>query len=629
MKSPFTKRPALRGFGLVESLITIVLFAIVSGVFSQTYFSVNQASVRKNQALRADRILSDSIEAVRSIRDQNFLYLQNGDHGLVQNGNIRSFSGTQDVIYGDFTRVVTISDVYRNASGDIDSSGTELDDRTKGVAITISWPSTFSGPQQVSAQFTLADIFAFDSISSSTPEWDLGSYDSTSGSDTGDGSIILETFIEGWENSVNNTEYIYNENDNANAKSVAIQGNYLYMVGDSNAQSNNFRVLDVSQPNNVLVVAGMRLFNNILDIKISGDFAYLASVANEAELQVVDISTPSNPSVVGTLDMPDNKGMYALQTDDNYLYAGMNRNSGAEFYVLEYSNPEAPTVVGEYEVGGEVFDIEVVGTTAYLAIDDNSSSLLILDVSNPASIQLLSALSATPENRALGLDVRDSKVYIGSKRSSTTSELKVYDVSNPSSPLELGGLEVNNQINDVEIYGSYAFLTTNTTDAEFQVLDISDPANLTVVESFDMGANGNKIDANASAIYVTSDDNESPLYIFTYPQEFYSADGVYTSAPIDSGSDTTEWQSFYWDGVLESNTTVAFQIRTADTEANLDTAEWVGIDGTSETTYDEPFNIITISPSASGTRWIQYHILFSSDGSYTPEIYEVRFQYSQ
>lgn len=615
-----------KGFGLIESLVSITIFVLIAAVFSATYFTVNRATLLNNQKMRADRILSESIEAVRSIRDQNFLYLQNGAHGLVYNNNRWSFSGTSDLVDGQFTRVVTISDIYRNGGGDIDPAGSTLDDRTKGINIYITWTG-ITGNQSISTDYTLSDTFAFDSITSNTSEWDDGNYDDTISADSGDGSVTLDTYVEGWENSINNTSYLYEENENANANSVDIVGIYAYVVGNNNGQSDNFRILDITDPSNANQIGGFNSGSDITDIAVVGNYAYLSTDANNSELEIVDISNPSSLSVEYSVDLTDNKSGHALFYDGTYLHMGMNSNSGSEYYMFDISTPTAPSIAGQYEVGGAVNDIDVDSQRAYLATQ-SSASLTILDVSNPSSLSVINQISTTAQNQALGVDFRDNKIYVGSKKSSTDSELKIYDATNPASLVELGELEINDQINDVEVYETNAYITTNTVNQEFNVIDVSDPANPSIITSFDMGADGNKMMVDDTAIYVASEDNNSPFYIFTQPQEVYHNSGQYDSVAIDSGSDTTIWQSFYWDGILPSNTTISIQLRTADTEANLSTATWVGPDGTNATSYDQQINEITISPSASGTRWLQYQVEFTGDGTYSPEVYSVRFQYA-
>ncbi|MDZ4217356.1 MAG: hypothetical protein U1C97_03520, partial [Candidatus Gracilibacteria bacterium] len=153
--------------------------------------------------------------------------------------------------------------------------------------------------------------------------------------------------------------------------------------------------------------------------------------------------------------------------------------------------------------------------------------------------------------------------------------------------------------------------------------------NPTIEAEYDLGGDGNKIFAvKDDAVYVTSNSNSSSVSIFPFPGDAYATEGIYQSPPFDTASDTTSWHSFHWEGALGISTTVGFQIRTADSESNLNTAQWAGPDGTIESYYTDTDSIIQLSPSATGTRWMQYQIVLTGDSTETPEVSLVRFQYS-
>jgi hypothetical protein len=88
--------------------------------------------------------------------------------------------------------------------------------------------------------------------------------------------------------------------------------------------------------------------------------------------------------------------------------------------------------VGALDTPGVARDVEVVGDVAYVA--DYSSGLRVIDVSNPESPVELGALD-TPG--ASQLEVVGDLAYV----IYATSGLHVIDVSNPAFPLELGALD--------------------------------------------------------------------------------------------------------------------------------------------------------------------------------------------
>jgi len=103
---------------------------------------------------------------------------------------------------------------------------------------------------------------------------------------------------------------------------------------------------------------------------------------------------------------------------------------------------------------------------------------------------------------------------------------------------------------------------------------------------------------------------------------------VYTSNAYDTG-DSSTFASISWIAKTPSNTAVEFQIRTAQTEAELALAEWHGPNGTSAryTVPDTPVNSVH-----SGDRWVQYraYLLLSAPiGIATPSLEEVLIEYHQ
>ncbi len=66
----------------------------------------------------------------------------------------------------------------------------------------------------------------------------------------------------------------------------------------------------------------------------------------------------------------------------------------------------------------------------------------------------------------------DKKLYIGTHRTAG-HEFHVYDASNPEQIRWLGSLELNHNINDIAIYGKYAFLATSGNIHDVIILDIS------------------------------------------------------------------------------------------------------------------------------------------------------------
>lgn len=99
-----------KGFSLVEILLSGFLFAFLVTAFVGAYIYGQDSTSAAGKRARAVYIAKEGLEAVRSIRDDDFANLVNGTYGLAVSGNQWTFSGSSDVT-DIFTRQLTISTV--------------------------------------------------------------------------------------------------------------------------------------------------------------------------------------------------------------------------------------------------------------------------------------------------------------------------------------------------------------------------------------------------------------------------------------------------------------------------------------------------------------------------------------
>lgn len=137
------------GSTVLEIVIAIGFFAIISAGIVMLYLGAYRTSANDIKKMQADMYLQEGFEAVRAIRDFNFSDLVNGTHGLVNTNGYWEFAGTSD-IQGQFVRTVVISDLKRSATCAIDSNGT-VDSSSKEVDVTITWSAYGGVPRSLSA----------------------------------------------------------------------------------------------------------------------------------------------------------------------------------------------------------------------------------------------------------------------------------------------------------------------------------------------------------------------------------------------------------------------------------------------------------------------------------------------
>jgi len=212
-----------------------------------------------------------------------------------------------------------------------------------------------------------------------------------------------------------------------------------------------------------------------LDVEVDAGFAYVA--ADQAGLQVFDVTTPSAPTAAGSLALPGSTAKVAVIGDIAYaLDRGIRLQASIALRVVDVTDPSAPTEIGEIALSdphprvtcaepgmavagklvyvicgrfrvvdvsdpaqpaliyeGEAFasrsSIDVEGQLAYVVQDE--STLDVFDVSNPA--QPVSVYRLDCPSRA-GMLVRDGFAY-----SAGSWGLVVHDLAEPQKPVWLGG----------------------------------------------------------------------------------------------------------------------------------------------------------------------------------------------
>lgn len=169
-------------------------------------------------------------------------------------------------------------------------------------------------------------------------------------------------------------------------------------------------------------------------------------------------------------------------TDGEYFY--FRETSGTDsLLVMDVSDPTNPTIIG-----GEVFDptptkFIVAEGYAYSISGNNSSYLLIYDLSVPATPVLAGNLVLGNTHVPNDIKVRNGYAYISDVQ---TDSIAVIDVSDPTNPTYAGGIDIPLNPQEIVLYGNYAYVWNAA--SRLYVLDVTDPLAISVLA--DQGAGG-------------------------------------------------------------------------------------------------------------------------------------------
>lgn len=250
---------------------------------------------------------------------------------------------------------------------------------------------------------------------------------------------------------------------------VAADDNYGYFgAGDSVFVIRH----DVAGWSDVVGRVGLPGAATVYGIDVLGSYLYVAYVATgDAGLQVIDVSVPTAPTLVGNAEMP---WASCVAVAGSYAFVGDYYSS--RLWSVDVSNPAAPTIRSYVESrgSGPLEAVDVEGSYAYVAYF--GVALQVVYIANPARAATVGSVDIAVDD-APAVAVAGSYAYVAAG----ASGLRVVDVSNPASPAVIGSvpLVVPGQGGawDVAVAGSYAYVAD--WGGRLQVVDVSNPASPT------------------------------------------------------------------------------------------------------------------------------------------------------
>ncbi|NJN68347.1 MAG: hypothetical protein HC884_17370 [Chloroflexaceae bacterium] len=237
-------------------------------------------------------------------------------------------------------------------------------------------------------------------------------------------------------------------------------------------------ILDVRDATNPHRLATLALSSLVWDMDIEGSLLFVAN-GRTGGIQIVDVSTPSAPHVVGTYDTPG----VALRVDvvgDRAYVADSNKG----LLILDVSTPTDPTLLGTYTDIIQVSGVQVDGSTAY--VSDVSLGLLVLDVSTPTTPTLLGTY-ASPQY-SWNVRLEDGLVYLVSY----DGVIHIIDVSTPTAPTNAGTYQGLSDPQNFFVANSMVYVADGVDG--FRIVDVSTPAEPFLVGHYQVSSKGHHRD---------------------------------------------------------------------------------------------------------------------------------------
>ena len=115
----------------------------------------------------------------------------------------------------------------------------------------------------------------------------------------------------------------------------------------------------------------------VYDVSLSddGNTAYVADALNG--IQIINISTPASPSLIGNYNTTGAAAGVTLSSDGNTVYVA---DGASGLQIIDISTPASPSLIGTFNTTGNAGDLKLSndGNTVYVA--DSNEGLRIIDV---------------------------------------------------------------------------------------------------------------------------------------------------------------------------------------------------------------------------------------------------------
>lgn len=337
---------------------------------------------------------------------------------------------------------------------------------------------------------------------------------------------------------------------------IQLAGSHAYVA----TRAMGLQILDISNPISPTVLGSFGGAAWVRDMQVVDNTAYLLTSAysqqdnaNRSTLQIVDVSWPTAPTLLGSLQLLADSARLRVSNSRVYvdqLYIPLT-GSGPGFGIIDSSDPMHPAALAAYSTSyasfeamgmlvyaaqGNTFDIidtsmpatpvlqsstpvsatnamiSLQGNKAYLAGGSPASSagnLTIVDVTDVADPVLLSSTDVPYQN--CQPYVVDTRLY-----ALCADGLHIYDVSNAGAPNHLGVYTVPKHVRRVQVVGTRAYLIEQPaqnivfpgTDScprggnKLWITDVADPAAPVPISTLTIGTCANLLDIVADRLYL-------------------------------------------------------------------------------------------------------------------------------
>jgi parallel beta-helix repeat protein len=277
------------------------------------------------------------------------------------------------------------------------------------------------------------------------------------------------------------------------AEGIAVAGTTVFLADGPDG----LRILDATDPVQPTEIGSAFPFNYAFGVAVSGRYAYIA--AGGAGLLIADVTDPRQPLEVGRYDTPGYA--YGISLIGNTAFIA---DAWGGIQAVNVSNPAQPVLQGVSATPGWALSVAAVGTTLYVA--DGADGIRLLDVSNSTSMNEIGVYTECDFARrvvAVG-----NTLYVAD----TALGVQVINAVNPAQPVKTGGYGEVAEARWAAVAGSYAYVAGGTS-GNMSVMDISDPTTPRQVGIFQAAGYASGVMISGNHAFLTTFES-TPNYLW-------------------------------------------------------------------------------------------------------------------
>ena len=279
------------------------------------------------------------------------------------------------------------------------------------------------------------------------------------------------------------------------ANAAVILDQIAYMGGSSDfvVMSNNIafvtvgdelNVIDTTNPADPALVGSCSLLGanattvgEVVALDLSGSSLFVLRDNGSVAFQVVDVSVPSAPALVGSYSPPASAEMSitgrSMSVETSLVFLGI---SSFGVLVVDATDPSAPVLRDSYDISPApgvttptVQDVSAVGSRVFIKADV-PDAIFSVDFSSPGAPVLLGGSSTTNGQRKILAS--SDHVYL------FNNSIQIFDADFPATLPLLGTATASSQ--SFVVSGTTAY---STNSLNFEAIDLTNPANPAVLGS--------------------------------------------------------------------------------------------------------------------------------------------------